>query len=714
MNKHNIFLPSMMKRSLMMLSIVLLPLMMQTSLNAEVHTKGKTSNFLKFAKGKFIVKFKDSDECVQCLLTGATLPQNSKLKSITALNRKYNVKMNKSLFFKREGLSDVEARDKQNQLFQDVKEKYSHRAKKSQDASPPNLSNVYLFDVAEESDIEKVVQEFQADANVEYAQPDYVMEAEMTANDPLYNDLWGMKKIQADLAWDTAQGDGVVVAVVDTGVDYDHQDLAANMWVNLFETENGLDDDGNGYVDDVKGWNFVSSTNDPLDGNSHGTHVAGTIAAVGNNALGVIGVAPQATIMPVKGLDDAGSGYSSNLGKGIIYAAMNGADVINNSWGCASACPSNYWVEDAVKTAHGLGSVVVFAAGNSNDDAGQYSPQNMRQPIVVAASTSSDERAAYSNFGAGIDVTAPGSGIYSTIPGDQYGVKGGTSMAAPHVSGLAALILSHHPEFNQEDVRQAMQVSADDLGDPGFDTLTGHGRVNAFNVLQINAVVHPGISHPAFNQLFTVNGDTRVSVDGTIDGANFNHFTLEYKSMEKIQDWRTAEVPVDNQTSGTLGSVTLTDLPSSTYLLKLSAKDFYGAEFDEVTQFRVDNPAAGPLLHDPVFDSMPLSYTVPVGTTLSFTVRATDVDGDDLHLMIWATVPKGANYSIVSEEVLTDGSSRITGSFVWKPGSRQIGSYSLQFAVSDQPPFGNIVESDTVTVNVVQAPSTGGGGKGKR
>jgi serine protease len=306
-----------------------------------------------------------------------------------------------------------------------------------------------------------------------------------------YDDMWGLKKLQPETAWDITTGANVVVAIVDTGVDNTHPDLAANIWTNTDEVAgNGVDDDGNGFIDDTWGWNFISDNNAPIDGNGHGTFCAGEIAAIGNNGIGIIGVAPSAKIMPVKAFDDSGSGSSDGAAAGIRYAADNGADVISNSYGCSSPCPSNPLEEDAVKYAHDLGVVVVFAAGNSRDDVTQYSPQNQSNYVItVAGSTELDTRISFSTIGSLIAVAAPagseddysssnypGRSILSlragttdlfedgqSIVGDKYYRAWGTSMSAPYVAGVAALVLANHPEFTPDDIKQVLQVSADDI-----------------------------------------------------------------------------------------------------------------------------------------------------------------------------------------------------------------------------------------------------------
>ncbi len=279
------------------------------------------------------------------------------------------------------------------------------------------LQDIFILEFGDQAKVVAISAALGANADVEYAHPNYIAHAMMVPNDPYWattgswnqaeDDLWGLKLINLAAAWDISQGAAVTVAVVDSGVDVTHPDLAANIWVNLghgaFPAEipdNGIDDDLNGYIDDVNGFDFTRSVDgngdgdyndlediaegNPLDENGHGTHVAGTIAAVGNNLEGIIGVAPQAEIMGVRGLDFAGFGTFENLAAGIVYAALNGADVINNSWGC-SGCPSIGIVEDAVRLAHSLDVVVVFAAGNENDNAATRSPQNMSETIVVSA-----------------------------------------------------------------------------------------------------------------------------------------------------------------------------------------------------------------------------------------------------------------------------------------------------------------------------------------
>jgi len=304
-----------------------------------------------------------------------------------------------------------------------------------------------------------------------------------------YDDLWGIKKINSEQAWNSSTGSSsVVVAVVDTGVDRNHEDLQGNIWVNGGEVAgNKIDDDGNGFVDDINGWNFYSYNKETMDDYGHGTHVAGTIGAVGNNAKGVVGVNWNVKIMPVKFLGSDGSGSVSSGISALAYAAENGANVINNSWGGGAYQP----VDDAVSYAHSLGVTVVSAAGNSAVDALNHSPARSRDTITVSASDINDNIASFSNFGPKIDVGAPGVNILSLkasispmctsskTVGINYCRVSGTSMATPHVAGLAALILSKHPDWKPEEIRQVLRQTSQNPGGEDWSSDFGYGLINA-------------------------------------------------------------------------------------------------------------------------------------------------------------------------------------------------------------------------------------------
>jgi subtilisin len=266
---------------------------------------------------------------------------------------------------------------------------------------------------------------------------------------------WGADLVKAPEAWAKGYtGKGVVVAVIDTGVDRNHEDLKDNIWINTNEiADNGIDDDGNGYIDDAQGWNFADNTNNTLDDNGHGTHVSGTIAGE-NNGIGVTGVAYDAKIMPVKVLNASGSGSYDAIANGIYYAVNNGANVINLSLG--GDFP-NDTLESAIKYASNKGVTVCMAAGNdSSFQPGYPAHYADKYGIAVGAVDQNQDMAYFSNrsgFQPLTYVTAPGVGVYSTLPGNKYASYNGTSMATPHVAGVVALMLSANRGLTNAQVR---------------------------------------------------------------------------------------------------------------------------------------------------------------------------------------------------------------------------------------------------------------------
>jgi subtilisin family serine protease len=334
--------------------------------------------------------------------------------------------------------------------------------------------------------------------------PDAVFHAASVPNDPLFASQWNLQNvgqysgtigtdIGASRAWDVTTGSrSVVVGVVDSGIDITHPDLAANVWTNPGEIPgNGIDDDQNGYVDDIHGWNFVDNTNDVTDVYGHGTHVAGIIGATGNNGVGVTGVNWQVSLMALKFQDSRGIGYTSTMLAALGYATMmrrqHGINVVatNNSW--ATAGTPSVAVETAIRAQGDAGITFVAAAGNNatdNDAIPRY-PGGYRLPnvITVAALTTANTLASMSNYGATtVDLAAPGSLIQSTFPGGTYGMLSGTSMAAPAVTGVVALLAAAKPGMSVTEVRTAILGSATPVAALTGKTVTG-GRLDAGGAL---------------------------------------------------------------------------------------------------------------------------------------------------------------------------------------------------------------------------------------
>jgi len=320
------------------------------------------------------------------------------------------------------------------------------------------------------------------------AEPDYLIQVNRTPNDFYYSSLYGMSRISAPTAWDYSTGDGdFVVAVIDSGVDYNHPDLAANMWRNPGETAgDGIDNDGNGIVDDVFGANFAGANNgNPFDDNGHGTHVAGTIGAIGNNGTGVVGVNWNVKIMALKFLSASGSGSTSDAIEALNYAVSKGVKVSNNSWGGGGYSTALF---NAIQAAQNAGHIFVAAAGNSNiniDTTPSYpASYNLANVVAVASTTSSEVRSSFSNYGTNtVDIAAPGSSILSTTPNNTYSTFSGTSMASPHVAGAIALYWDANPGDTAAQVIQKLRDSADTLTSLN-GLVNGSRRLNVGRMLE--------------------------------------------------------------------------------------------------------------------------------------------------------------------------------------------------------------------------------------
>lgn len=280
-------------------------------------------------------------------------------------------------------------------------------------------------------------------------------------NDLYYGSQWGLTKVNAPDAWALSRGEGVLIAIPDTGADYNHPDLSGKVRTDIDR-------------------DFVNSDDDAMDDEGHGTHVSGIAAAATDNNTGVAGLGWNATILPLKVMDDNGTGRVSWLVSAIYYATDQGARVINMSLGGQSSCPDG--VQTAVNYAYSQGVLLVAAAGNDGKNQTVF-PANCAHVLGVAATTQSDVRASFSNYGDHVSVAAPGTYIHSTCRGGDYCYMQGTSMATPFVAGLAALVYARYPTYSLDQVASAILDNAQDLGSTGWDPYYGCGRIDAFRAL---------------------------------------------------------------------------------------------------------------------------------------------------------------------------------------------------------------------------------------
>lgn len=446
--------------------------------------------------------------------------------------------------------------------------------------------------------IDTVVGWGRATPGIAFVEPDFAINRTLFPNDPSFSQLWGLHNtgqssgladadIDAPEAWDKTTGSrSVIIGVIDSGIDVNHPDLAANIWRNPGEIAgNGIDDDANGYVDDVTGWDFASNDNNPEDGNGHGTHVAGTIGAVGNDGRGVAGVNWQVSLLPLKFLDASGSGSTSGAIAAINYATAlrnRGVNIVatNNSWGGGGFSSG---LQTAIQNHANAGILFVAAAGNdsaNNDTTASY-PANypISNIISVAALDRSDRLASFSNYGATkVHIGAPGVSIYSTTPNNQYATYSGTSMATPHVTGVAGLLAAANPQATAAEIRSAILQSAVPIASLAGKTTTG-GRLNAAAALdriapvagpRVLSVTPSGFVEPPVTSVRVVFSEGIAST--ALVGANFDlrgagadgAFSTADDILVPISNSQVAQSPAGTVTI-TLGS----GLAESAYRLRL-------------------------------------------------------------------------------------------------------------------------------------------------
>jgi len=395
-------------------------------------------------------------------------------------------------------------------------------------------NNLVIMTLPPGANVAKTIAALKARPGVRFVEPDYYVRINATPDDPRFGEQWHLnnrsdKDIDGPEAWDVQTGaDGIRIAVVDTGVDAGSPDLAPNMYRNPNEVPgDGVDNDNNGFVDDIHGVDFITRTGNPVDDNGHGTHVASIAAAAGGNGTGITGVAQRAQIMALKFLNRNGSGLASDGVAAIRYATANGAHVINASWGGGGYSQA---LKEAIDEAAAQGIVVVCAAGNeaTNSDRDPNYPSSYLSGniISVGASTRSDRMATFSNYGArSVDVMAPGQSILGAFPGGSYGTLSGTSMAAPIVAGVVAMVKQRYPGENYAQTIQRVYRGAEKLPAFAGKCVTG-GRVNLARALGAPTAA-PGDDHPDDPKA----GTTLIGINSSIAGR------MDSRPVGRDNDW---------------------------------------------------------------------------------------------------------------------------------------------------------------------------------
>jgi len=396
--------------------------------------------------------------------------------------------------------------------------------------------------------VEKAIEKYRELGEIEAVQPNFYYRLTATPNDPQYTNtgMYGLSKISAPTAWDLTTGSStVVVADIDTGLRYTHEDIAANAWTNPGEIpNNGIDDDGNGFVDDYYGYDFRYNDPDPADENGHGTHTAGTIGAAGNNGIGVTGVNWNVKLMAIKiysaGGTDSTSAMLVNAYNYVRLMKLRGVNirVTNNSYGdCPEACGYDQATKDALDALGDAGVLNVFAAGNNGRNVDTGAPHypgsyNSPQILTVASSTSTDTRSSFSNYGAtSVDLAAPGSSIYSTYNGSNssYATLSGTSMATPHVAGAAALLAAYNPNLSAASLKATLMNTVDVLAAWNGVVKTS-GRLNVQRALTNQTVCSFNLSQanltaPTKGGVFTINVSAAANCDYAVK-SNFKWLSV--------------------------------------------------------------------------------------------------------------------------------------------------------------------------------------------
>ncbi len=445
------------------------------------------------------------------------------------------------------------------------------------------------------------------DPEIEYLQRSNLYQVELIPDDSLVSQQWALEKIKAFDGWNITEGvDTVLLAIIDTGIDYDHPDLKNKIYFNPGEMGmdfngvdkrfNGIDDDGNGFTDDYQGWDFTDRVgfpfdstggdylnwdNNPYDDQGHGTFIAGIAAAETNNSIGIAGTAPNIKILNLRAFDPGGYGEEDDVAAAILYAIKMNAKVINMSFGDNSF---SLVLRDVIQYAYSQNLVLIASAGNSGSNLPHY-PSGYSEVICVGNSTSDDFVAASSNWGTTIDLVAPGTGILTTSRNSSYASINGTSASAPFVSATAALILSLK-NFSNEEVKQILKSTTDDIGEAGWDLRSGAGRLNIEKALRVLAPSVVKFHNPKMD--FATSGNS-IEILASVLSAYFLSFKLDLGVGVNPTSWQSLIADGRNQFSHQkIYDLNTSNLSDTTYTMRLVVFQTNGRTLEERVNFHID------------------------------------------------------------------------------------------------------------------------------
>ena len=474
----------------------------------------------------------------------------------------------------------------------------------------PNFKHYWTITLRENSALDSVFVRLQKNPAVDFVQRNHVYSLHQSPpDDPLFPEQWGLALVQGAGAWLQTRGAAdVPVAVIDTGIEYDHPDLKDQLWVNRGEDVNGngivdaedfngVDDDENGFIDDIRGWDFTDAPtfidggdyaerdNDPADENGHGTAVAGIIAAKADNGIGIAGLAPGLRVMNLRAGTSSGYLEEDDVAAAIMYAVEQGARVINMSFGDLVVSPM---LRDVIEYAYTRNVVMIASSGNGATNTPHF-PSGFSETIAVGAIDKNSERAGFSNFGTSLDVVAPGLNVWSTARNEKYKKFSGTSAAAPFVSATAGLILSLHPEWGPAQVRSVLVESALDLGETGWDPQFGHGLIDAEQATLRDQLLIAEIISP---HLEAADPGPLLAITGTVASAAIENYSLAYGLGANPVAW--TEIGFFEKTQvleDTLGLWQIEGSIDTVYTLRLRAQDRFGTIVDDYSQVYFDHTA---------------------------------------------------------------------------------------------------------------------------